>query len=99
MSPSRGQVRGGRLRSERYWVRSVPVRTMFRPGEYRDLQGISEAWGVPLAAVVWAIVHDQLSRWRKRAPELGKHGLSIAAGLAVTRYASENAVNRACRKE
>ena len=52
----------------RPWIRTRPVRTMFRPGEYADLVTISEAWGVPVATAVWAIVHDQLSRWRRRAP-------------------------------
>jgi hypothetical protein len=98
MNRSDENRRGGCRHTERYWVRSIPIRSMFRPGEHRDLQTISEVWGVPVATVVWAIVHGQLSRWRKRAPELGKHGLSIAAGLAVTRDASENAVNRARRR-
>ena len=67
---------------------------MFRPGEYADLVTISEAWGVPVATAVWAIIHDQLSRWRRRAPELGEHGLAIAAGLTVTRCATEKAMKR-----
>ena len=71
------------------WIRSRSVRTMFRPGELRDLQTIAKGWGVPVATVVWVIVHDQLARWRKKAPELGPHGLAIAAGLAVTRYVTE----------
>ena len=63
---------------------------MFRPGEVRDLQRIAAGWGVPLATVVWVIVHDQLARWRKKAPELGPHGLAItAAGIAVTRGVTE----------
>ena len=79
----------GLWREPRPWVRSRPIRTMFRPREYRELQAISKGWGVPVATAVWAIVADQLARWQKRAPELGKHGLVIAAGLAVTRYATE----------
>ncbi len=82
-----------RLPVDRPWVRSRPVRTMFRPREYRELQAISKGWGVPVATAVWAIVHDQLSRWQKRPPELGRHGLAIAAGLAVTRYATERRRN------
>jgi hypothetical protein len=62
---------------------------MFRPGELEDLKATSEAWGVPVATVVWAIVADQLARCRRRAPELGEHGLAIAAGLAVTRHVTE----------
>ena len=72
-------------RPSRPWIRSRPVRTMFRPGELEDLKAISEVWGVPVATVVWAIVADQLARCRRRAPELGQHGLAIAVGLAVTR--------------
>jgi hypothetical protein len=80
---------GRPVRPSRPWVRSMPVRTMFRPGDIRDLQEISRVWGVPVATVVWAIVVDQVARWRKRAPDLGQHGLAIAAGLAVTRNATE----------
>ncbi len=83
----------GLWREPRPWVRSRPVRTMFRPREYRELQAISKGWGVPVATAVWAIVADQLSRWQKRAPELGRHGLAIAAGLAVTRYVTERRRN------
>ena len=79
----------------RPWLRSKPVRTMFRPGELRELQAISNGWGVPVATAVWAIVADQLARWQTRAPELGKHGLAIAAGLTVTRCATDEAVKRA----
>jgi hypothetical protein len=58
---------------------------MFRPDEHRDLCAIAEQWGVPLATAVWAIVSDQLARYWKRAPELGEHGLAIAAALVVLR--------------
>ena len=70
---------------ERPWVRSVPVKSMFRPAEHADIEVIAEAWGVPVATAVWAIVADQLARWRRRAPELGKHGLAIAAASTVLR--------------
>ena len=69
----------------RSWTRSVPVKSMFRPHEHADLQVIAKAWGVPVATTVWAIVADQLSRWRRRAPELGEAGLSIAAAMTVLR--------------
>ena len=70
---------------ERGWVRSHPVRTRFRPDEYEDLVAIAEGWSVPVATAMWAIVVDQLARFRKRAPELGPHGLAIAAALVVLR--------------
>jgi hypothetical protein len=70
---------------DRYWVRSRGVRVMFRPGEYDDLCQIAEGWGVPLATAIWGIVGDQLARIRKRAPELGEHGLAIAAASVVLR--------------
>ena len=73
------------------WVRSRPVRTMFRPEEIDDLIEISRVWGIPVATVVWTIAVDQIARWRRQAPNLGQHGLAIAGGLAVTRYATERA--------
>jgi hypothetical protein len=80
------QIGSGRPPIEdRYWVRSRGVRVMFRPGEYDNLCEISEQWGVPVATAVWAIVSDQLARFRKRAPELGEHGLAIAAASVVLR--------------
>ncbi len=83
----------GLWREPRPWIRSRPVRTMFRPRELQELKAISKGWGVPVATAVWAIVADQLARWQKRPPELGRHGLAIAAGLAVTRYATERRRN------
>ena len=70
---------------DRYWVRSRGVRVMFRPDEHTDLCAIAEQWGVPVATCVWAIVADQLARYWKRAPELGEHGLAIAAASVVLR--------------
>jgi hypothetical protein len=67
---------------------------MFRPGEHQELQMISAAWGVPVATAVWAIVVDQLARYRRQAPDLGEHGMAIAAGLAITRCATNAAVER-----
>ena len=58
---------------------------MFRPDEYDDLCAIAEQWGAPVATAVWGIVGDQLARIRKRAPELGEHGLAIATALVVLR--------------
>ena len=49
------------------------------------LEAIAKGWGVPVATAVWAIVADQLARWRRRAPEHGEHGLAIAAATTVLR--------------
>ena len=68
---------------DRDWVRSVPVKAMFRPPEADDLKTIAEGWGVPVATAVWAIVVEQLARWRRQAPDLGPHGLAIAAAATV----------------
>ena len=67
----------------RVWVRSQPVKSMFRPPEHDDLETIAEAWGVPVATAVWAIVVDQLARWRREAPEYGKYGLAIVTATTV----------------
>ena len=69
--------------SDRDWVRSVPVKAMFRPPEADDLETIAEGWGVPVATAAWAIIAEQLARWRRQAPELGPHGLAIAAAATV----------------
>ncbi len=85
--PQRGS---GRVPVEdRDWVRSRSIRTTFRPGEFRDLEAIAEAWGVPVATAVWAIVHERLAQFRGKPVELGEHGLAITAGLAVTRRKNE----------
>ena len=58
---------------------------MFRPPEYADRQKIAAGWGVPVSTAVWAIVCGELARYRRRAPEFGRHGLSIAAAAVVLR--------------
>ena len=68
---------------DRDWVRSVPIKAMFRPPEADDLDTIAEGWGVPVATAVWAIVVEQLARWRRQAPDLGPQGLAIAAAATV----------------
>ena len=89
-NPGGPQLGSGRVPVEdRDWVRSRSIRTTFRPGEFRDLQAIAEAWGVPLATAVWAIVSERLAKWRAKPVELGEHGLAITAGLAITRRKSE----------
>ena len=69
----------------RPWVRSRPVKAMFCPPEYADLETIAEAWGVPVSTAMWAIVASQLAKWRRQAPEYGKHGIAIAAATTVLR--------------
>ena len=72
-------------REERGWTRCRPVKAMFRPPEHDDLQAIAAAWGVPVATALWAIVVGELARYRRQAPELGDHGLAIAAASRVLR--------------
>ena len=57
----------------------------FRPPEHADLETIAMAWGVPVATALWAIVVGELARYRRQAPELGEHGLAIAAASRVLR--------------
>ena len=95
MNQTRGQdTRDRTVHPVKPWVRSRPVRTMFRPEDIDDLLEISGVWGIPVATVVWTIAVDQIARWRRQAPNLGQHGLAIAAGLAVTRYATERSRRR-----
>ncbi len=91
MANSGGSQRGSgrKPQAHRDWVRSEGLRVSFRLGEIADLRAIAEAWGLPVATTVWAIVHERLATWRKKPIELGPHGLSIVAGLAVTRRTSE----------
>ena len=67
----------------REWIRSEAVRVTLRPSELEDLQNLADQWGVPVATAVWAIVHERLAHFRAQAPQLGKTGQAIAAGLAV----------------
>ena len=64
---------------------------MFRPPESADLAVIARDWGVPVATAVWAIVVDQLARWRREAPEYGEAGLAIAAANSVLRLRDQMA--------
>ena len=59
--------------------RSCSARVMLRPGEWADLVAVAEAWGVPPATVGWAIVSEQLAKWRGIQPDLGREGVKIAA--------------------
>ncbi len=73
----------GSRADNRPWIRCRPVKSMFRPPEYADLETIAQGWGVPVATAQWAIVIGELARYRRRAPELGEHGLAIAAAVRV----------------
>ncbi len=58
---------------------------MFCAPEYADLGTIAKAWGVPVSTALWAIVASQLAKWRRQAPEYGKHGIAIGAATTVLR--------------
>ena len=61
-------------------VRSVRLRLSMRPGEIVDLRAIAAAWGVPTGTAAWAILHDQLRRYRKlKAHPAGPEGAAAAA--------------------
>ena len=63
--------------------------------EADDLEAIAEGWGVPVATAAWAIIVEQLARWRRQAPELGPHGLTIAAAVTVLRQRATEAASGA----
>ena len=71
----------GKLRCD--WIRSEQLRVTFRPAEFKDLKVLAAHWQVPVATAVWAIMHERLAHFRRIAPEHGKHGRAIAAGLAT----------------
>ncbi len=63
--------------------RSEGLRITFRQSELHDLEEIAEAWELPKATVAWAMVHSELQKCRRRAPNLGEAGLAIAAAARV----------------
>ena len=71
------------------------MKILLRPPEYADLRTIAEAWGVPVATAVWAIVAGELARWRREAPNYGEAGLAIAAATTVLRLRGEKAASGA----
>jgi hypothetical protein len=83
--PDRGgpKLGSGREASSPDWVRSERICTTFRRAEARDLERIADAWGVPLATALWAIVHERLRTWRRAPVELGEVGLQVQASLGV----------------
>ena len=60
-------------------LRSESVRTMLRPGEKADLDVVAEAWGVPPGTAAWVILSEVIAGWRGQRPDLGAHGVAIAA--------------------
>ena len=52
---------------------------MVRPGEKADLEAVAEGWGVPVGTAAWAIVSEQLAKWRHEQPQLGAVGVARAA--------------------
>jgi hypothetical protein len=73
--------------------RSHTLRVSFAAHDAEDIREIAAAWGVAPGLAIWAIVMDQLARWRKVEPRYGKHGLAIAGALQVLRqeWAEERA--------
>ena len=68
----------------RSWVRSRPVKAMFCPPEYADLETIAEGWGVPVSTAMWALVVGELARWRRQAPDrdrVGAASVDLVPGL------------------
>jgi hypothetical protein len=92
-APTRASERS--LRPLLHCVHSSPARSTDGPGEHVDSEGISEAWGVAIPTAECSTMHDQLLRWRRRAPDLGEPGLAIAAGITVTRCGTERGFKRA----
>ena len=75
-----GAQRGsGRPPSPPELRRTQSVRIMLGPGEYADLAAVAEGWGVPVGTAAWAIVSEQIAKWRGQHPDLGAHGVAIAA--------------------
>lgn len=71
--------------------RTESLRITLRPQEKKDLQRIAEAWGIPVASVGWAMLHSELQRCRKLAPNLGDTGFAIAAASLVLGRRAESA--------
>ncbi len=84
---------GGRPRLPEGLRRDQPFRVAFTLADAADIRSIAAAWGVPPGVALWAIVVNQLRRWRRAAPDYGPHGLVIAAALRVLRqeWAEERA--------
>ena len=84
-------------RQPREWIRSEAVRVTFRPSELEDLRELAAGWGVPVATAIWALVHERLAHFKRVAPQHGKQGLAIAAGLATLGVAPRSQTEEADR--
>ncbi len=73
----------GQRRKPKELVRSEHIRFTLRQQELRDLRTIAEAWQIPLGTVCWAIVHTELQKCRKLAPNLGPVELGLQAAIRV----------------
>ena len=73
------QRNSGRVAQPPDLVRSQPLKVMLRPGQYADLDAVAEGWGVPIGTAAWAILAEQLAKWRGSAPDLGLVGMKRAA--------------------
>ena len=93
--PESGKTRswGGRPRLPLGLRRDQQFRVAFTTGDAADIRSIAADWGVPPGVALWAVVVNQLRRWRRAAPDYGPRGLAIAAGLQVLRqeWAEEHA--------
>jgi hypothetical protein len=47
--------------------------------ELADVHQLAEAWGCKASAAGWAILSERLAHYRRQAPQLGRHGLALAA--------------------
>lgn len=67
-----GARRGsGRRKQPKPYVRSEPVRVLFRPEEWHAIDILARTWDVPVATAVWALTVDALEdRTGERARKL-----------------------------
>jgi hypothetical protein len=65
--------------------RDQSFRVAFTFHDAADIREIAAAWGVAPGVALWAVVMSQLARWRRIAPDYGRHGLAIAGGPRVLR--------------
>ena len=73
--------------------RDKAFRVSFAAHDAADIREVAAGWGVPPGVALWAIILEQLAKWRRIAPEYGQHGLVIAGALQVLRqkWAEERA--------
>lgn len=68
-----------------------------RKGDLVDLARIARAWGVPVSTVAWALLHQQLSSFRRGAPDLSGTGIVVAASACILEYEQTGAVAKAVK--